>query len=269
MSASVKGNRNSVLIVDSEPVVCSSVKHILAANDFDADEAYNAKAALDLMRKKAYDVVLTDMMLPGYDDLEFLRTIKQSWPHVNVVLMARYPGMKTAVKSIKLGAFDFIPMPFTAEELTGVTFRAVKRKELIGEKGEGDSEAVLKRSCKKKRCYRLMNHSWVSMEDDEILKIGLDEDYLKTTGEIVNCDLPFEGDDVEQGRVCACLTGKDLKIHKVWSPVSGKVVEANRELIRNPSLANEEIKDELWLIRVMPTNLLEDLESLVCEADER
>ncbi|TET78305.1 MAG: glycine cleavage system protein H, partial [Candidatus Cloacimonadota bacterium] len=101
------------------------------------------------------------------------------------------------------------------------------------------------------------------IEDDGTVRVGMDDIFQKTAGDIINLDLPLEEDTIEQGRICVRVTSTGLKIHKVWSPVTGKVIEVNEELNKDPSLANKDPYGKGWLVRVRPTALEEELDDLV------
>jgi glycine cleavage system H protein len=111
--------------------------------------------------------------------------------------------------------------------------------------------------------YCMPEHSWARVEEDGIIRVGMEDMFRRTAGEIVNIDLPYEGDEVHQGDVCVRVTSSGLHIHKLWSPITGKVVQVNEILNRDCSLAMREPRGKGWLIKVRPTSLKEDIENLV------
>lgn len=244
-----------VLVVDDEATVCKSVKKILEMEKLEVDEALTGKEALNKLDKKSYGVVITDMMMPGIGGMDLIKKVKEKYPEISVIMITGYATVKTAVQAIKLGAFDYIPKPFTPEELTGVTLRAIERMKLYLEE-EGKEKKEFKGV---RGGYYIREHSWALPEANGIVRIGVDDMFLRTTGEIINVDLPFEGDILEQGKVLARVTSHGLKIHKIWSPISGKVVEVNEELNKDPS----SIYSNGWLVKVKPLDLEEELKNLV------
>ena len=76
-------------------------------------------------------------------------------------------------------------------------------------------------------------------------------------------DLPFEDDELEQGGVCARVTGKGLCLHTLWSPVTGRVMEVNEELNRDCSLANRDPYGAGWLARVQPIDFEADVQNML------
>ena len=115
-----------ILIVDDEDVVLKSCLRILQKLDYEVETAYSGQTALDLMEKKQYDIVLTDLMMPGMDGMQLLEEIKNRYPEVIVIIFTGFATVETARQALKAGAFDYIPKPFTPEELRTVIVNAVK-----------------------------------------------------------------------------------------------------------------------------------------------
>lgn len=254
-----------ILVVDDEPAVCKSCYSILTREGWEVDTVLSAEEALKNMKEKEYDVVVTDMMMPKISGMDLLKTIKQKTPELSVIMITGYATIKTAVMAIKLGAFDYIPKPFTPEELSSVTARAIERKKLFVEEKEKGEEVEYHRPGGR---YYMVDHAWAKVEKDGTVRVGMDYVYQKTVGEISNIDLPFEGDELQQGEVCARITTFGMmRVHKFWAPVSGKVVEVNEELNRDGSLVENDPYDKGWFLRLAPSNLEEDLKNLLYEEE--
>jgi DNA-binding response OmpR family regulator len=117
--------KHSVLVVDDEPVVCNSVRRILSKQSCAVEEAFDVDVALHKMKLHKYDLVILDLKLPKRSGIEVLRSIKEQYPDVPVVMVSGYASIESAVEATKLGALDFIPKPFTPEELTKVAVEAL------------------------------------------------------------------------------------------------------------------------------------------------
>ncbi|UCD84684.1 MAG: response regulator [Deltaproteobacteria bacterium] len=262
--------KGRALVVDDEIVVCEGVKRILKKKKLEVDIALSAKEALDKMSEEDYSVILTDLMMPEVTGMQLLEMIKAEKPKISVIMITGYPTIRTAVQAIKLGAFDYIPKPFTPEELSSVTIRALERTRILEE--EKAPEAAIEEKevpiarpeeeMEEGELYCIPEHSWARVEVDGNVRVGMEDMFQRTAGKIINIDLPFEGDEVRQGEVCAHVTASGLHIHKLWSPVTGKVIEVNESINKNCSLVNEDLRVNGWLIRVKPINLKEDLENL-------
>jgi len=114
-----------VLVIDDEPVVCNSVRKILSRNGFHVDETDDGRDALRRITTGDYEVVILDMVMPKMSGLDVLREIKTQRPDTNVVMVTGYASIESAKESIRLGAADYLPKPFTPDELLRATTEAV------------------------------------------------------------------------------------------------------------------------------------------------
>jgi glycine cleavage system H lipoate-binding protein/ActR/RegA family two-component response regulator len=246
-----------ILVVDGEPGVCRSCHSILVREGWEVDSVRSALEALKTLDKQDYDVIVSDMIMPKMSGMDLLKAVKEKTPQVSVIMITGYATIKTAVTALRLGAFDYIPKPFTPEELGSVTDRAIERRRLFAERSEPGEERP------GDRCY-LSDHAWAQVENDGAVRIGMDWVYLKTIGQMANIDLPFEEDEVEQGKVCVRITTPSkMRLHKLWAPVSGQVIEVNEEVNKDASLVDHDPYGRGWLFKVSPSNLEEDLKNLV------
>ncbi len=122
-----------ILVVDDEEIVLASCRRGLAENGNSVDTASGGAEALKKVDEGEYDVVLLDIMMPGMDGLEVLQRIKETHPDVEVVMVTGLSQIETAVRSMKLGAFDYLPKPFDPDELKVVVERALERRRLLRE----------------------------------------------------------------------------------------------------------------------------------------
>jgi FixJ family two-component response regulator/anti-sigma regulatory factor (Ser/Thr protein kinase) len=115
----------SVLIVDDEATLAEAVRDHFAADGFDAVSAPSAEAALALARTRRFDVVLTDLRMPGMDGLGLLRALGELAEPPSVVLMTAYGTMEAAIEAFRLGLFDFLQKPVSLNELSRCVARAL------------------------------------------------------------------------------------------------------------------------------------------------
>lgn len=106
-----------ILVVDDEENVCRNVQKILSKEDYDVSYALSADEALEQMAKESYSILISDIVMPGMNGLEFLKLVKNQWPLTKVIMFTAYASTDTVVKAIRLGAIDYIPKPFTPDEL--------------------------------------------------------------------------------------------------------------------------------------------------------
>jgi DNA-binding response OmpR family regulator len=115
----------SVLVVDDEPIVCHSVRKILSKQSCAVDEVFDVDAALQKMRLQKFDLVLLDLKMPKRSGMEVLKSIKAQWPELPVIMVTGHGTIETAIEATRLGAFNFIPKPFTPSELAKVAVEAL------------------------------------------------------------------------------------------------------------------------------------------------
>lgn len=128
--------RAKVLVVDDEQVICKNVEKILKGNDFEVTRAMNADEAMEKLTRDTFSLLISDIVMPGRNGLELLKSVKKQWPTTKALMMTAYASTDTAVKAIRLGALDYIAKPFTPEELRSKVGQA-----LNGELQEGVSTA--------------------------------------------------------------------------------------------------------------------------------
>ncbi len=107
----------SVLIVEDELIKRSVLEDELTAAGYSVTTAANTLEAEPALAETYFDVVLTDLRMPGQDGLSFLHELKEKRPDQAVIVMTAYGTVETAVEAMKLGAFDFLQKPFSTEEL--------------------------------------------------------------------------------------------------------------------------------------------------------
>jgi DNA-binding NtrC family response regulator len=114
-----------VLVVDDEAVVVNSIRKILMRKGYTIEEAFTCKDALAQVFAHNYDLVLLDMKMSDGSGLDVLQRIKAKRPDLRVVIVTGYASVDTAVEAIQKGASDYMPKPFTPEELYSVTNRVL------------------------------------------------------------------------------------------------------------------------------------------------
>jgi DNA-binding NtrC family response regulator len=119
-----------ILVVDDEPDMVETVARILTRLGHEPVTATDGATALELLARERPDLVLTDLKMPGMDGLEVLKEVKRISPEAPVILFTAHATIETAVEAIKGGAFDYIPKPFTADQLQVVIERGLTQRRL-------------------------------------------------------------------------------------------------------------------------------------------
>lgn len=105
-------------------------------------------------------------------------------------------------------------------------------------------------------------HTWAKLEPDNLVRVGFDDFGQQQAGELLFIRLLPVGQEVKQGEFFGTVeTGK--WVGQLFSPVSGKIMQTNEEIVEKPKLVNEDPYEEGWMVIIAPTNLEEDLTRLV------
>ena len=109
-------SRVNILIVDDEPIKRSVLQDELVEAGYSVVTAGNPVEAEPILEDSFFDVILTDVRMPGQSGLSFLRELKRKRPEQAVIVMSGYGTVDAAVEAMKLGAFDFLQKPFSTEQ---------------------------------------------------------------------------------------------------------------------------------------------------------
>ncbi|MBA3044620.1 MAG: glycine cleavage system protein GcvH [Candidatus Thermoplasmatota archaeon] len=109
--------------------------------------------------------------------------------------------------------------------------------------------------------YYHKEHAWVKILDDGTVKVGMSDFYQKNSGDTTYIDLPFEGDDVEQGETCGKIQSAKW-VGKFVSPLTGKILSVNEDLEDDSTLINKEPYENGWIMTMKPSDLDGELANL-------
>jgi len=123
----------SILIVDDEPAVRLALQVNLSRHGLQVHVASNAKEAAEILRAEPFDLVLTDVRMPGASGLELVQKIHDAWPEMAVIVMTGQGSVADAVEAIRAGASDYIQKPVRTDALLLTIERALERRALRAE----------------------------------------------------------------------------------------------------------------------------------------
>ncbi len=123
-------NQLKILVIDDDGLMRDACKDTLARSGHDIDLAESGTKGLSLLNRWAYDVVLLDLRMPEMDGMNVLRQIKEQDPETVVIVISGYGSVTSAVEAMKLGAFDFLPKPFTPTDLRRAVDMASEKRRL-------------------------------------------------------------------------------------------------------------------------------------------
>jgi DNA-binding response OmpR family regulator len=161
-------SKASILVIDDESIVQESCRRILVPEGYAVESAYTGQEGLGRLADASFDLVITDLKMPGISGMEALKKIKHDDPDVGIIMITGYSTTDTAVEAMKLGAFDYLPKPFTPDELMAAVSKALEKKRLLLEtkhleKAYRDAAAAISSSLNLNEVLSLIAKSVVSL----------------------------------------------------------------------------------------------------------
>lgn len=123
--------RCKILIIDDEEIVLDSCLQILSGGDYEIRTAGNGILGVDLAEKFRPDVIFVDLKMPGISGFEVLEKIQEIDPTIVTIVITGFATIGSAVEAMQKGAFDFLPKPFTPDELRLITRRGIEKRKLV------------------------------------------------------------------------------------------------------------------------------------------
>ena len=128
-------SRPSVLVVDDDPPTRQGLSVLLESWGYQPSEASDGKAALKLCEKELPQAIITDLMMPGMNGLEFVGALGERIQQIAIIFVTGQATIDTAVQAIKLGAYDYLPKPLEPQRFREVLEKGLKQVSLTRETG--------------------------------------------------------------------------------------------------------------------------------------
>jgi len=120
----------AILVVDDEPRVCELLNALLKRQGYDVQTCHSADDALQCLAQRPFDMVITDLKMPGTNGLSLIQKVKAMKADIAAVMVTGYATVETAVDALRHGADDYVTKPFNVEELRKVVGRALHARQL-------------------------------------------------------------------------------------------------------------------------------------------
>jgi len=133
---------NKILVIDDEEVVGESLRKTLKAEGYEIDIAHNGQEGLRKARMEHFDLIIVDLKMPDISGLDVIAKIKEEQPETMIVMITGYSTVDSATTALRTGAFDYLPKPFTPEEISSVVEKALETKERLAK--EREEQAALR-----------------------------------------------------------------------------------------------------------------------------
>lgn len=267
----VENPKAKILAVDDEEVVLASFRKILVLAGYSIDTVETGPEALGLVQKHNYDFVFTDLKMPDMDGIEVTKAVKHLRPDVDVIVITGYATIESAVETMKYGATDYVQKPFTEDELVAFINKALIRRQDRIEQTTKPQVHLITPSISESHSKHEINvpagiflapcHSWISLERNGMVRIGIDDFAQKILGKIDRLELPNRGRTVKKGEALFSVNRGDRTI-AFPSPVSGKVAFVHAELNSRIDYLHMKPYELGWICSIEPSSLHEELKAL-------
>jgi DNA-binding NtrC family response regulator len=124
--------KTTILVLDDEPIVLKRLRPALEKAGYEVEVFSRSSEAMARVMDKNFDIVITDLKMPGLDGMQFLTMVKQGSPKTEVIVITGFATMETAKESFQMGVFDFLAKPFKLAEIQEIVKKA-EAKILQGE----------------------------------------------------------------------------------------------------------------------------------------
>ena len=115
-----------ILVIDDEPRIRDACMLVLSDKGFDVATAPDGEQGLQMIKEKHYDIVLVDLMMPTISGFDVLSEVRSHHPDTVVIVITGYATLEHSIEAMKKGAFDFIPKPFTPDQLRAVVEKSLR-----------------------------------------------------------------------------------------------------------------------------------------------
>jgi len=110
----------NILVIDDEPRIRDACSIVLSEKGFTVASAEDGEKGLEMLKEKHFDIILVDLMMPTISGFDVLSEVRKNHPDTVVIVITGYATLEHSIEAMKKGAFDFIPKPFTPDQLRTV-----------------------------------------------------------------------------------------------------------------------------------------------------
>ena len=129
----MKQDELKILVVDDDKIMLNLLYNTFKKTGQNVETAEDGQQAVNILRKKTFDIVITDLNMPRMDGISLLKTIRRDQPQIIVIVITGFASLDTAMIAIKEGAYDYITKPFQIEEVLHAVARAKEKIYLLME----------------------------------------------------------------------------------------------------------------------------------------
>ena len=154
-----------ILLMEDEYSIANGLKMVLSEEGYQVDLATTGQGALDSFFGNGFDLLIADLRLPDIDGFEVIKEVKAKRPETEVVVITGYSSVYSAVDAMKLGVYDYLPKPFTEDEIKSAVSGALENKKKAKETEQvGAAETQEEKLIQKREVTNVLNRT---AEDEE------------------------------------------------------------------------------------------------------
>jgi two-component system phosphate regulon sensor histidine kinase PhoR len=226
--------KTKILVIDDEKIIRNGCNEVLTQDGYDVILAENGELGLEMIEKAHFDVILLDLMMPGLSGFDVLSHVKALHPDTSIIIITGYATIENSIEAMKKGAFDFIPKPFSPDQLRVVVGKAIEHT------------AALKDIANEKSRMRVLINlitSGVMVTDAEKKLVLVNPAFMKIVG--------FKGDDIIGRPFTEFVQQIQLRqmVERALSVSESEITEITEEL---KIKKNREDKTDTYVVRCRP-----------------
>lgn len=243
-----------ILIVDDEQVIVESIHKICGFLNHSVITATSSTEALEILNRKKISLIVADIMMPEVNGFDFLSEIIRLNIPTPVILTSGNASLDIIHRSFSLGAIDFLPKPFSFDELESFIVRGLSASELLKAKRLrfNSIQDLIFITCPS-NYKKFGKWNWLS-SDNNIIKIGLSDFLIKTIGTIQKIVFKEVGENIVISEMCIEIVDSNNLTHNIISPISGVILEINRKVLENHSILEKDPYFEGWIYKLKCSN---------------
>jgi len=226
--------KTKILVIDDEKVIRNGCNEVLTQDGYDVILAENGEQGLEMIEKAHFDVILLDLMMPGLSGFDVLSHVKALHPDTSIIIITGYATIENSIEAMKKGAFDFVPKPFSPDQLRVVVGKAIEH-----------TGALKDIANEKSRMRVLINliTSGVMVTDAEKKLVLANPAFMKIVG--------FKGDDIIGRPFTELVQQIQLRqmVERALSVSESELTEITEEL---KIKKNGEDKTDTYVVRCRP-----------------
>ena len=260
-----------LLVIDDEEVIIDSILKVGKVENLRIDTTLSGTEGLAKIEQFNYKLIVCDLILPDLNGFEIVQKVVSNNISSPIIVTTGYSTIDNAIKAMQYGAIDFLPKPFTFDEILGCIRKGIRYSKIISDRvvkiGSKNSSPLLFIPCPPSY-YRFGLTSWLSIEKDFNVRCGLTDLNMRTIDDIEVIKTANNFDTVIQGQEYLTIVCKQGIEYKILSPASGKILEINENVLKDSRLIEKDPFFEGWIYKLVASDLENELKYLTsCSTD--